>query len=181
MTQIFNNIYITGYHLNFPIVPSAVWTGVCWIDCQCAFIVQVYCNVLWSYGYAACVLVVIFHPPLPSHTYTQTHTHKKVRGRTYISFIVTGLKDELLRVMLPVLHRSGRGGLVGRTQCDGLTPLALLQRQPARHQDRKRIRQSGTSRRANMHQTRVTLIFSNTWENALGLGVASVQYLRFIY
>lgn len=59
--------------------------------------------------------------------------------RTHVGFVVTGLKDEFLGVMLPVLHRSRRGGLVGRTQCDGLAPLACLeQRQPIARQDASR-------------------------------------------
>lgn len=50
--------------------------------------------------------------------------------KTHISFIVTGLKDELLRVMLPVLHRCGWGGLVRWTQRYWLTPFTSLKRQP---------------------------------------------------
>lgn len=46
---------------------------------------------------------------------------------THVGFVVTGLEDELLRVMLPVLNWGGRGGLVGRTQRDGLAPLACLE------------------------------------------------------
>lgn len=55
--------------------------------------------------------------------------------RTHVSFVVTGLKDEFLGVMLPVLHWGGRGGLVRWTQRDRLAPLACLKRQPIGHQD----------------------------------------------
>lgn len=59
-------------------------------------------------------------------------------GCTHVGFVVTGLKDELLGVMLPVLHRSGRGGLVGWTQRDWLAPLACLKQQPIARQDSKK-------------------------------------------
>lgn len=61
-----------------------------------------------------------------THTHTDTHTVQRRDGTTHVSFIVTRLEDEFLRVVLPVLHWSGRGGLVGRTQRDWLAPLALL-------------------------------------------------------
>lgn len=48
--------------------------------------------------------------------------------------------------MLPVLHRGGRGGLVGRTQRDGLAPLACLQSQAAARQAADRIRQDYKAR-----------------------------------
>lgn len=56
---------------------------------------------------------------------------------THVGFVVTGLKDEFLGVMLPVLHRGGRGGLVGWTQRDRLTPLSCLKRQPIARQENK--------------------------------------------
>jgi len=55
--------------------------------------------------------------------------NKKIKkwAGTHVSFVVAGLKDELLGVMLPVLHRGGRGGLVGRAQRDRLAPFAGLE------------------------------------------------------
>lgn len=81
---------------------------------------------------------IFWHFCWPTFKYTlhnRMNTDRRVRwrGRTHVGFVVTGLKDELLGVMLPVLHRSGRGGLVGRTQRDRLAPLACLKRQPIAH------------------------------------------------
>lgn len=58
----------------------------------------------------------------------------RIGVKTHVGFVVAGLKDEFLGMMLPVLNRSGRGGLVGRTQRDGFAPLACLEWQPAAHQ-----------------------------------------------
>lgn len=51
----------------------------------------------------------------------------RIGVKTHVGFVVAGLKDEFLGMMLPVLNRSGRGGLVGRTQRDGFAPLACLE------------------------------------------------------
>ena len=127
VTYIYNILYVTGKALNIP---------KCW-EWLRAVLTEKLRVIGEQHHYLQCVWVACEFRWLTDDWCLMFLTHTVTdlmgggwRGWTHVGFVVAGLEDELLGMMLPVLNRGGRGGLVRWTQRDWLAPLACLEQQP---------------------------------------------------